>query len=1258
MTMDGNGGPDGTERERIIALLEARKYSEAIAELKSRQGLAAQEDLDLLAVAHFMLAEFDTSAKVFDGLAKEEKDPRVQYDLTQRARLARANLAAMLPGATPNSPPFSQSDLLSPPSVTDNDFPEVFPRRPNSLRRRLYGFAGNVMGKVLDRAWETLTPVATLRAKRQKSIWTTWDQQSLYPGLFTLAYMRDQLEKHNLKNPYPKGELTAFQKPLTAPSATAVFRTPDGSWNDPVNSREGSADVRFPRNVDPSAAWPDRDMQLDEPSVARISAELLARPDGVMKEIGFLNLLAAAWVQFMVHDWVSHRTHAPDAPREQTHVVHVPPNLPLRERYRQSDMLVGKTMSDPSRRANDVGTPPTTINEVTSWWDGSQVYGSDAKTVASLRSHIDGKLKLDGEYLPTKDGTEQVGYNRNWWVGLSLLHTLFVKEHNAICDELKAFHATWDDDRLFQTARLVNAAVMAKVHTVEWTPAILPNPTLKAALEANWYGLMESRIHRRHRKVLRRVKIDNGVFGGLVGNPVEKYGVPYGLSEEFVEVYRLHELLPDHLPIHRIAVPGAPIDVSLAETRGNLAPVLVKKHGIADLLYSFGLQSPGKLELHNYPQTLREIAVPGAAALDVAAIDVLRARERGVPRYNTFRRQLGLEPIRDFKDLTDDQNDIDALRRLYGNVEMIDMQVGTRAEQKRPKDFGFGETLFQIFILNASRRLQADHFFTDGYNAETYTQEGLDWIDRATFKSILLRHYPELELTGLKNVENAFEPWDTSPVLSQERHPLAYIDQPGPIRRAVEGSTDLARAAANAVKIVATDAAKAADGALTRARAVLKGASLYDPLPPGSFGLPLLGESLEFLGGPGPFLEKRYKEYGPVFKTHIAFEPTVCFGGKDAYSFFLREDLFSRVDGAPKNVQWLFNPRSLSFKDGPEHEKIQKALLSAFEDEPMSSYMPVLNQLLSLSIARWERAGRLTWLPELETLSFAIIQSTFMGAPPSVERGFWSKQFDRLTKGVVTSIASPELYVALAVRLLFKGYVSSVVSRKRVTPGNDVVSKLLAESEQGRIDEAQLQIELVHFFLAGAPLESALAYHLLLLARNPGIREKARAEVLRIAPSGDISLEQLLKLKYVLNTCRESRRAARLVPNTFFAKVKKSFVYRDYYVPAGWRATAMIGATQHDAAVFGSPEKYDPERFATGCPTYVAHGGANDPHRCIGERFSDIVMTLLTARLLQHYTWELVPGQDLSPRSGKVAPVPNGGLEVLFHPFRPTPQPT
>ena len=57
--------------------------------------------------------------------------------------------------------------------------------------------------------------------------------------------------------------------------------------------------------------------------------------------------------------------------------------------------------------------------------------------------------RLPNEDNPKLDGIDLTGFSDNYWVGLSMLHTLFVKEHNAICSYLKGHYPSWDDERLF-----------------------------------------------------------------------------------------------------------------------------------------------------------------------------------------------------------------------------------------------------------------------------------------------------------------------------------------------------------------------------------------------------------------------------------------------------------------------------------------------------------------------------------------------------------------------------------------------------------------------------------------------------------------------------------------------------------------------------------------------------------------------------------------------------------------------------------------
>src|SRR5262249_29731162 len=147
--------------------------------------------------------------------------------------------------------------------------------------------------------------------------------------------------------------------------------------------------------------------------------------------------------------------------------------------------------------------PPTYLNDGSHWWDGSQIYGNSEEETVALR-YRDGEgpagdVRLAPDrLLPIAPQTqrEQAGLGHNWRPGLSLSHTRLAQEHNAIAARLRLEYPFWSADRLFHTARLINTALMAKIHTVDWTPAILGHPTIAVALNGNWAGVLPERVAR------------------------------------------------------------------------------------------------------------------------------------------------------------------------------------------------------------------------------------------------------------------------------------------------------------------------------------------------------------------------------------------------------------------------------------------------------------------------------------------------------------------------------------------------------------------------------------------------------------------------------------------------------------------------------------------------------------------------------------------------------------------------------------------
>jgi hypothetical protein len=178
---------------------------------------------------------------------------------------------------------------------------------------------------------------------------------------------------------------------------------------------------------------------------------------------------------------------------------------------------------------------------------------------------------------------------------------------------------------------------------------------------------------------------------------------------------------------------------------------------MADVFYSFGTSHPGAITLHNFPKFLQDFHRADGEHVDLASIDVLRVRERGVPRYNEFRRLLHLKAYDTFEEMADTPEHAADLKRIYSDPEQVDTMIGMYAERK-PEGFGFSDTAFRIFILMASRRLEADRFFTRDYRPEVYTKEGIDWVEANSMRTLLLRHFPELGPT-LEGVANPFAPW-------------------------------------------------------------------------------------------------------------------------------------------------------------------------------------------------------------------------------------------------------------------------------------------------------------------------------------------------------------------------------------------------------------------------------------------------------------------------------------------------------------------
>lgn len=502
-------------------------------------------------------------------------------------------------------------------------------------------------------------------------------------GVLFLSRRQDELQKRLTNTP-----IVQYKISDNTNKHKFTYRTDDGSYNNLYCPYIGMKNQPFGRFMKPVK---DTDNHPDPEIVAH---HFFKRCHEIY--VPKANLFVAAWIQFMIHDWFEHK---------------VDETSPINEYGVHETAFVNDTF---------------TVNEASHFWDGSQIYKD------SLRMK-DGSGKIaigDDGYLPLDiNGKEDVGNGPNRWYGLMLLHLLFTREHNYICDILSERYPDFDDDKIYGTARLIVTAIIAKIHTIEWTPTIVNNPVASTAQRTIWYGL----LGKDFKKLL---KLPNEILSGYPQGDLINQNVNFSHIVEFSSIYRMHSLLPESVTI-------ADDTVELKDTLFDHSVHINTKYSQNDLFSSMISNKCCSLDLFNYPNFLRNLKV-GDQTIDLAVIDIYRDRERMLPRYNEFRRNLLLSPIKQWSDLTSDKNIIARLKLVYNNdVEQLDLLVGTHIEQKLPGSI-FGETIYSVFLLHTTRRITNDRFLTTDFTPELYTPFGMEYIDNTGFRDLLTRHYPEL----------------------------------------------------------------------------------------------------------------------------------------------------------------------------------------------------------------------------------------------------------------------------------------------------------------------------------------------------------------------------------------------------------------------------------------------------------------------------------------------------------------------------------
>lgn len=498
-------------------------------------------------------------------------------------------------------------------------------------------------------------------------------------------------------------------------AASREVRTYDGSGNNVDNPAWGSAFSHLQRIG--TASYADGISELagaDRLSARAVSNAVVNQVEGVSVPNTFNRTdMVWQWGQFLDHD-----IDLTDGAEEEANIV-VPAGDAEFDPAGTGTAVIpfSRALFDPAT-GTSLDNPREQENEITSWIDGSQVYGSDTNRALALRVAADSPflatsagnlLPFNADELPNANGFVPDATSlflagdvrANEQVGLATMHTLWVREHNRIAQRLLDVNFSDDTEVVFQQARRLVIAKLQKITYEEFLPALTGTGGLAA------YDGYDASVNP------------------TIYNEFSAAAFRFGHSLINQQLLRLdasgNEIPEGHL--------------SLREAFFTAPSVLIEETSIDPILRGLATQ-PHQAVDTQVIQDLRNFlfGAPGDGGLDLPSLNIQRGRDHGLPSYNDMRVAIGLARYTSFDQITKDVDVQLALSNsCQGDIDKIDLWVGGLAEDAIG-DSQFGELLSAIILRQFDELRSGDRFWYE----RDLTESELRRLENVTLRTIIM----------------------------------------------------------------------------------------------------------------------------------------------------------------------------------------------------------------------------------------------------------------------------------------------------------------------------------------------------------------------------------------------------------------------------------------------------------------------------------------------------------------------------------------
>ncbi|CAM0943190.1 unnamed protein product [Alopecurus aequalis] len=423
-------------------------------------------------------------------------------------------------------------------------------------------------------------------------------------------------------------------------------------------------------------------------------------------------------------------------------------------------------------------------------------------------------------------------------------------------------------------------------------------------------------------------------------------------------------------------------------------------------------------------------------------------------------------------------------------------------------------------------------------------------------------------------------------------------------------------------------------------------------LPPGSLGVPVIGQTLGFLralrgnNGDG-WIRDRIHRYGPVSKLSLFCTPTVVLAGPAANKFVFFSSMLRMRQ--IESVNRMVGKKSIVDLYGEDHRRVRGALMEFLKPDMLKLYIGRIDiQVRQHLEENWYGRTTVKVLPLMKLLTFDVISGLLFGLEKGPVRAALADDLVRILEGALAipvnlpfTAFSRGLKASRRVRRLLEAITGDKKAKLQgqgqasASPpnNNDLITRLLSltgdHREQLLTDEEIVDNCIVALVAGHDPTSILLTFMVRHLANDPATLRamvQEHEEIARNKADGEaLTCDDLSRMKFTWQVAQET---LRVVPPVFggFRTALEDIEFEGYCIPKGWQVFWMASVTHMDPSIFHEPAKFQPSRFDSKSPatppcSFAAFGGG--PRICPGMEFAKIETLVVMHHLVRLFRWKL-----------------------------------